>query len=279
MLARLLASSGPIVHIAPGSVLTIGGVSITNSILYGWICAIVIIITLVLVARRISVKPKGGLIQLVEVTVEFIRNMVEGAFENKKTAKKYTPYFVTIFFFILLNNWLGLLPIVGEGIQSNHFPLFRPLTADLSATLAMGIVTMIVVYVASIRESGSLRKYLRHFFVGNPKNPLFFVIGLLEMLTDLTRVISLSLRLFLNVAIGEIVIAVFSYLGHVLAPITALPFFLIEMFICALQAYIFTILATMYLAVAVNHSSAHDTDNLTEGGVPETMGQLTEENV
>ena len=152
--------------------------------------------------------------------------MVEGAFENKKTAKKYTPYFVTIFFFILLNNWLGLLPIVGEGIKSNDYPLFRPFTADLSATLAMGIVTMIVVYVASIRESGGFKKYMRHFFVGSPKNPLFLIIGILEMITDLTRVISLSLRLFLNVAIGEIVIAVFSYLGHVLAPITALPFLL-----------------------------------------------------
>jgi F-type H+-transporting ATPase subunit a len=278
MLARLLASSGPVVHIAPGGVLKIDGISITNSILYGWICAVVIIIILVLVARRVSVKPKGGLIQYIEVAVEFIRNMVEGAFENKKTAKKYTPYFVTIFFFILLNNWLGLLPIVGEGFRSNGYPLFRPFTADLSATLAMGIVTMIFVYTASIRESGGLKIYMRHFFVGSPKNPLFLVIGILEMITDLTRVISLSLRLFLNVTIGEIVIAVFSYLGHVVAPITALPFFLIELFICALQAYIFTILATMYLAVAVNHSLAHGSGHLTKEEVPETMGQLTGEN-
>jgi F-type H+-transporting ATPase subunit a len=278
MLARLLASSGPVVHIAPGGVLTIDGVSITNSVLYGWICAIAIIITLVLVARKVSVKPKGGVIQYVEVTVEFIRNMVEGAFENRQTAKKYTPYFVTIFFFILLNNWLGLLPFVGEGFQSNGYPLFRPFTADLSATLAMGVVTMIFVYAASIHESGGFKIYMRHFFVGSPKNPLFLIIGILEMITDLTRVISLSLRLFLNVAIGEIIIAVFSYLGHVLAPITALPFFLIELFICALQAYIFTILATMYLAVAVNHSIAHNSDHLTKEEVPETMGQLSGEN-
>jgi F-type H+-transporting ATPase subunit a len=278
MLAKIIASSGPVVHIAPGSVLTIDGVSITNSILYGWICAVVIILTLVIVAWRVTVKPKGGLIQFIEVGVEFIRNMVEGAFENKTTAKKYTPYFVTIFFFILLNNWLGLLPIVGEGIKSNGYPLFRPFTADLSATLAMGIVTMIVVYFASIRESGGFKRYMSHFFVGSPKNPLFLIIGMLEMITDLTRVISLSLRLFLNVTIGEIVIAVFSYLGHVLAPITALPFTLIELFIGALQAYIFTVLATMYLAVAVNHSLAHDSDHLTEEEVPETMGQLTEGN-
>lgn len=88
-------------------------------------------------------------------------------------------------------------------------------------------------------ESGGFGKYLRHFFVGNPFNPLYFIIGLPEMLTDLTRVLSLSLRLFLNITIGEIVIAVFSYLGHVIAPVTALPFTLVELFVGALQAYIF----------------------------------------
>ncbi|MGH7194569.1 MAG: F0F1 ATP synthase subunit A, partial [Candidatus Saccharimonadales bacterium] len=104
-------------------------------------------------------------------------------------------------------------------------------------------------------------------------NPLFFIIGLLEMLTDLFRVISLSLRLFLNIAIGEIVIAVFSYLGHVAAPVTALPFTMLEFLVAALQAYIFVILSIMYLAIAVNHSASHpeESDNLTEDVLPETM--------
>ena len=273
MVSKLFAS-GPVIHVAPGVVMTIGGVNITNSILYGWICAIAIVVTFVIVAKMVTIKPRGGFIQIVEAGVEFITNLVTGAFENKKLGVRYTPYFVTLFFFILFNNWLGLLPFVGEGFQSNGYPLFRPLTADLSATLAIGVVTMLVVYSASIRESGGLKKYLHHFFVGSPKNPLYLLIGMLEMLTDLTRVISLSLRLFLNVTIGEIVIAVFAYLGHVIAPITALPFTLIEIFIGALQAYIFTVLATMYLAVAVNHSNAHAEDHLTEGEDLETMGQL-----
>ena len=117
---------------------------------------------------------------------------------------------------------------------------------------------MLVVYTASIRESGGIRKYLRHFFVGSPFHPLYFVIGILEMFTDLTRVFSLALRLFLNVTIGEIVIAVFTYLGSGLAPVTALPFVLIELFVGALQAYIFTVLSIMYLAIAVNHAHEHE---------------------
>jgi len=101
---------------------------------------------------------------------------------------------------------------------------------------------------------------------------LYLVIGLIEILTDLTRVLSLSLRLFLNVTIGEIVIAVFAYLGSIAAPITALPFTLLELGVGALQAYIFTILGVMYLAIAVNTAHAdHEEHDLTEGELPERI--------
>jgi F-type H+-transporting ATPase subunit a len=275
-LFQLLADSGPVVHVAPGTVLQLAGWDITNSILYGWACALLIIIVFVIAARRSSVKPRGGFVQFVEWGVEFISNMVENAFEDKKIGRKYAPYFVTLFFFILFNNWLGLLPIVGEGFQKGGLPLLRPFTADLDGTLAMAIITMGLVYSASIKESGGVKKFFSHFFIGSPKNPLYLAIGILEMFTDATRVISLSLRLFLNVTIGEIVIAVFSYLGHVAAPLTALPFTLLEFGVAALQAYIFTILGTMYLAIAVNHASEHARhEDLTEGGLPETMKAAT----
>jgi len=270
------AESGPAVHIAPAGVFTVDGFTITNSILYGWITALFIIILMVWVAHRVTVKPKGGFVQIVEIGVDFITDLVENAFDNKEIGRKYVPLFVTIFFFIFLTNLLGLLPFVGEGFKSsNGNPLLRPFTGDLNGTLGLGLVTMLIVYYASIREAGGVMKYLRHFFIGSPKNPLYFLIGLLEMLTDLTRVLSLSLRLFLNIAIGEIVIAVFSYLGHIAAPITALPFTMLEILVAGLQAYIFTILSTMYLAIAVNHNEEHAAEpDLTEGGVPETMERV-----
>ncbi len=272
------AEAGPIVHVSPAGLFQIGGFTITNSILYGWICSIVIISLMVWVARRVTLKPQGGLVQLVEIGVDFIGNLVENSFDNRKIGRKYVPFFVTLFFFILLNNWLGLLPIVGEGFQDNGNPLFRPFTGDLNGTFAMGVVTMLMVYGASIYEAGGPLKYLRHFFIGSPANPLYFVIGLLEMFTDLTRVLSLSLRLFLNITIGEIVIAVFAYLGHVAAPVTALPFTLLEFLVAALQAYIFTILSIMYLAIAVNHAEEHAADpDLTADGVPEKIGVTTSE--
>lgn len=276
-LPTIFAEDGPAVHVAPAGVLQIGGITVTNSMLYGWISIFFFTILLIWVARRITLKPQGGLIQFIEIGVDFITNLVTNAFDDKKVGRKYVPYFVTLFFFILFNTWLGLLPVVGEGFRSGEAPLFRPFTGDLNGTFAMAAVTMVVVYWASVRESGGLKKYLHHFFVGSPKNPLYLGIGLLEMFTDLTRVISLSLRLFLNVAIGEMVIAVFSYLGHILAPLSALPFTIIELGIGALQSYIFVILSVMYLAIAVNHSQQHELehDSLTEDELPETIGMST----
>jgi F-type H+-transporting ATPase subunit a len=282
MLTSLLsgfAASGPSVHVAPGSDFSLGGIAITNSILYGWIICVLIIVLLTYVARKVTIHPKRGIVQYIEAGATFATDLVENAFTDKAIGRKYVPFFVTLFFFVLLNNWSGLVPGVGDGIQIHGHPFLRPMTADLNTTLALGLVTMIVVYVASVREIGGIREYIRHFFMGSPLNPLYLVIGLIEMVTDLTRVLSLALRLFLNMAIGEIIIAVFAYLGSLLAPasilspITALPFTLLELGVGALQAYIFVILAVNYLAISVN--SAHDHD-LTEDEPAETIGAATQ---
>jgi len=273
-LAARFADSGPSIHVAPATNFTIGGVNITNSMLYGWIVCLALIIFFTYIARKVTVHPKGGVVQYVEAGVDFVTDLVVGAFDDKKIGRKYVPFFVTLFFFILFSNWAGLVPLVGDSLQIHGHPFLRPMTGDLNATLAMGLVTMILVYGASVKEVGGFGKYVRHFFIGSPFNPLYLVIGLIEMLTDLTRVLSLSLRLFLNVAIGEIVIAVFAYLGSIAAPITALPFTLLEMGVGALQAYIFVILAVNYLAISVNSAHAHN--DLTEDDTPETIRATAE---
>lgn len=281
-LLKTFADSGPSVHVAPGTDFTVAGWPITNSILWGWVICLLAVVTLLIVARKVTVRPKGGFVQYVEAMVDFATNLVEGAFTDRAKGRKYVPFFVTLFFFVLLNNWSGLIPGVGDALQIHGHPFLRPMTADLNTTLALGLVTMGFVYIASIREVGGLFKYIRHFFMGSPLNPLYLIIGLIEMITDLTRALSLALRLFLNMAIGEIVIAVFAYLGgllipaSILSPITALPFTLLELGVGALQAYIFVILAVNYLAITVNTAHEHD---LTEGNVAETMIPATQETI
>ncbi len=270
-LATNFASGIPEIHIAPQTVFHWGPLTITNSILYGWISVVILTVAFIWAARRISVHPKGGFIQFVEVVAEYMSETVSDAFSNKERSYKYVLYFVTIFFFLLANNLLGIIPGVGAPFTSHGNDLLRPMTADFNATLAMAVVTMGLVYISSLREVG-FRAYISHFFMGSVKNPLYLFIGLIEMITDLVRVISLSLRLFLNVAIVGAIVVVFSYLGHVLAPVTAAPFFFLDVFDDVLQAFIFALLGVMYLATAVNHVDEHRQEqSLTEKTASDKM--------
>ncbi len=264
--AETAEKAGPAIHIAPSEIFQLGGYSITNSMLYGWLSAVIIILLLTWAARKISLKPGRGPLQFVEIGVEFIINLVSNSLESREKGLKYGPYFVTIFFFVILNNWLGLLPGVGEAIRIGENPLFRPFTADLNGTLAAAVVTMTLVQYIAIKESG-LGKHIAHYFNGSLKNPATYLFGIFEIFTEFTRVISLALRLFLNVVIGEIIIAVFSFLGSVASPLTALPFVLLELAVAGLQAYIFVMLSVTYLAVAVKHGAEHDHDGLEPAAI------------
>lgn len=254
--------AGPVVHITPGDLFTINGIGITNSVFYGVLSSLVIFILLVVVARRMQLRPKGGITQFVEIGTQFIIDLLASALNSREKALKYGPWFVSLFFFILLSNWIGLVPGVGETLTINGQPIGRPFTADLNGTLAAATITWVMVQYFAIRESGLLR-HLRHYFNGSMKNPITLLLGIFEMFSDTTRIISLALRLFLNVVIGETIIAVFAYLGgatssvpflpFVVAPLVALPFTILELLVGALQAYIFVMLSVMYLAVAVKH--------------------------
>ncbi|MGH7237645.1 MAG: F0F1 ATP synthase subunit A [Candidatus Saccharimonadales bacterium] len=266
------ASSLPKTHIAPQTVFHLGSLAISNSILLGWIATVIMIVVFIVVARRMTVRPKGGITQIIEYIAEFMTGTVTDAFEEKERAAKYVPFFVTVFFFVLVNNLVGIIPGVGDSLTSHGTSLFRPMTADFNTTLAMAAIMMTLVYVSSVREVG-IKDYFSHFFMGSLKNPLYLFIGLIEMITDITRVLSLSLRLFLNVAIVETIVVVFAYLGHIIAPVTAVPFYFLDIFDDLLQAYIFALLGAMYLAIAVNHVAEHRAEKaLTESQPAETMG-------
>lgn len=255
------AEKGPAVHIAPGELFEIAGYTITNSMLFMWVCSTIIFLALAGVARRMTLRPKKGFTQFVEIGTEFIMSVLEGSLGSRAKAVKYAPYFVTIFFFIVFTNIMGLLPGVGEAVTVGEDPLFRAFTADLNGTLAVAVISMTLVQYFAMRESGFI-KHLRHYFAGKLWNPLTYVVGFYEVMNELIRVFSLALRLFLNVAIGEIIIAVFSYLGKFAAPITAFPFLFLELGVALLQAYIFVMLSVTYLSLAINHG--HDEDEALE---------------
>lgn len=268
------AESGPKVHIAPSELFEIGGFTITNSMVFAWLCGVIFIALFILIAKRMTMRPKGGFTQIVEIGADFVTDTIEKSMGNKQQALKYAPFFVTVFFFIAFSNLFGLLPGVGEALTYNGAPVFRPFTADLNATLAAATVSMIAIQYFAIKESGFI-KHLRHYFSGNLKNPLTYLAGVYEVLNELIRVFSLALRLFLNIAIGEIIIAVFAYLGKFAAPLTALPFLILEIGVCILQAYIFVMLSITYLSLAIKHGEEHEQEDSGQPVVA-TKGQSHE---
>ncbi len=251
--------SGIHVSLKAEEVFRIGDISVSNAVIYGLVVAVFMGFVLWQIARKSSVSPKKGAIAVLESVVEFIVTLLEGAFGSRKLAYKFTPVFGTFFLFILFNNILGLLPIVGPSISVGETPLFRPFTADLNGTISLSVFAIIYIQYLSIKQQG-LKHHLQHYFSDKPWNPINFFIGILEVFGEFTRMLSLSLRLFLNTAVGEILIAVFTSLvltgGR--TPLAAIPIFLFELLVAGIQAYVFTMLTATYLSLAIAHHTQHE---------------------
>lgn len=250
----------------------IGGISITNSMVYGPLVAIFMIWLLLRIAKKSQVKPQRGKffgVAIIESIVLFVVGMLESAFGSREKAFKYAPIFGTFFLFILINNMSGLIPIVGPAIEvstaEGDIPIFRPFTADLNGTLVMAAFAIITVQVLSIQAQG-LKGHLTHYFSEKPLNPINFFIGILEVFGELTRILSLALRLFLNTAVGEILIAVFTslILSYGSTPIAVIPILAFELLVAGIQAYVFTVLTATYLALAISHADHHEEEHHDE---------------
>ncbi len=268
------AESGPHISLKAETLFTVSGVGITNSMLYGLLVMTFMIIGGVWLASKSRVQPSKGPVQLLEIGADFIVKMLEDILQSRAKAVQYAPIFGTFFFFIIFSNISGLMPVVGEGITVNGYPIFRPFTADLNGTIAMAVIAIFTVQILSIRESGVLG-HLKHYFSDKPLNPINMFIGFLEVVGELTRIMSLSLRLFLNTAVGEILISVFVYLGGYGSSFTVLPIILFETLVAVIQAYVFTVLAATYLGLAIAHGHeehdehtdiAHSTDETIQPG-------------
>ncbi len=240
-----------------------GPLNVTNSMIFGLVGALLLITVMVPAAYHIKLRPKKGFSALIEMLVEHITGMLTGVFGSREAAVQFVPYFGFYFIFILFNYLLSLLPIVGVGLYSSvageHLPLFRAVTADLNTTIAMSVIAIIMVQALSLREQG-LKRHFQHYFSDKPLNPINFFIGVLEVFAELTRIMSLSLRLFLNTAVGDILIVVFSsmILANGRTPVAALPIILFEALVAYIQAYVFAILAATYLSVAIAHDTSHE---------------------
>lgn len=208
---------------------------------------VLLLLVFVLAARKQSGRlvPQGGLANFLEMMVVFVRNEIAIPNIGKEEGPKYVPYLLSVFFFILVLNLLGLLPWMSSA------------TGNIAVTVALAAFTFILTQVASIRAAG-FWGYLKHLTGGVPWF-LWPIMIPVEILSLFTKPFALTLRLFANMLAGHIVlfclIGLIFFIGHIAVAAMAVPLgmgiYFLELFVAFLQAYIFAMLSALYIGMGV----------------------------
>lgn len=265
--AALLAEGG---HERAASLSDTLHLPITNSILTSWVVTIGIIIGIRWLVGTPKTIPGRGQ-SIVETALEALKDLY-GPIVGKKVMPVAYPLLVTLFVFIVLHNWSGLLPFVGtmgwgHTDAAGHFhlvlPLIRPHTSELNGTIALAIVSFgaWIILVMKYAGPGVLIKDL----FGNKADKkelsagvywsislVFLVVGVIEVISILIRPITLSMRLFGNVFGGETLLHSMSFLP---------PFYFLELLVGFVQGLVFTLLSAVYIGLICNHGDDHDAEH------------------
>lgn len=242
-------------HLSPEIIFSIGPLNITNTLFFTLFVDLFILIGSYFIAKNIQKIPnifQNGVEMIVQTSYETVESI------TGNNASKIFPYFMGFFIFILISNWMALLPGVGTiGFFQTHdghrtlAPLLRGATSDINLTLGLALISVFATHMLSIKTLG-IAEYLTRYFSINPIN-LF--IGFLEIISEITKVISLSFRLFGNIFAGEVVLHTVSSLFAFIFP---LPFMFLEIIVGFVQALVFAMLTMAFMAIlTTSHSQAH----------------------
>lgn len=256
------------ISLAPEPVFKVGNFTITNSLINSWAVVILLIIFGVCISKKISKVPKG-IQNMFEMIVEAALGVMDSVTGSREKSMKFFPLVFTLFLFILINNWLGIFPGIGSiGYTAMHnghetfIPYFRGATADVNTTLALALLAVIGSNILGFVAVG-FWKYFNKFIKVNdiidiPKkilkdptiivvNPIKFFVGLIEIVSEIAKVASLSFRLFGNVFAGEVLLM---SIAAIFAFVLPIPFMFLEILVGMIQALIFSMLTLVYLSVA-----------------------------
>jgi F-type H+-transporting ATPase subunit a len=266
MIARFAAESGLHVSLPAEEVFNVNGFPVTNAMMMMAVAYVIVIWTMFYTARAIKQGRKSRFAAGVHWLFEILLNTIEDVMGGDKAkARSVAPLAITTFFTVITGYYLGLLPVVGA-VKYNDAELFRGGITDLNFTFALAIITMISVQIFAIKQHGIFGNGKRYFI--NPfKDPAHAFEGILELIAEFSRGIALSFRLFGNVFAGEVLIAVIAFLTSWLTPVTQ-PFFLVfELFIGAIQAYVFFMLTVVFISLGsapAEHHSKEDAEHLAD---------------
>lgn len=250
---NLLGALNLHISIASEEMFRIFDFPITNAMVTGVLGTAITVWILAYVSLSVKKGKYNRFIGLVQWVFEGLLNSIKDVIPNRELARKITPLAVTMFFFVLINYWLSVIPGL-DTIRVNGVPILRSLASDLPFTLGLAIITVVVVQIYAIKHLGvfgNLGRYLRNPF----KDPLGAFEGVLDIIGEVSRGTSLALRLFGNAFAGEVLLIVIAVLTSFFASI-ALPIFMaFELLIGFIQAYVFFILTVIFTALAQeNHT-------------------------
>lgn len=255
------------ISLAAERIFSLFGLPITNSMLMTWLAMLILVIVAYLAGRRPQLVP-GKLQNLLESILEFFFNLVNSILQDKTLSYQVFPIVATFFLLIVLSNWLGLLPGVGP-IGYFHevhgevvlTPLFRPTNADINSTLSWAIISVVVTQFFGVMMLGlgqHVSKYvnLNGLLSFKFEGLIHFFVGILELFSEISKMISFSFRLFGNIFAGEVLLTVMAFLVPFIAP---LPFYFLELFVGLVQGVVFATLTLVFIKVAVtSHEHTHN---------------------
>jgi F-type H+-transporting ATPase subunit a len=220
--------------------------------------------------------PKG-ILNFAEGLIEFMLGYFDQVTGDRKKSYKFLPIVGTFFLFIVVSNWMGLMPGTGSiGIWNLHhgsvelIPLLRPANTDLNMTLSMAVIAVMGSHLLGIAAIGFFKYANKFIKLGdlfkaiisfNPVKILVavieFFVGLIEIFSEAAKMVSLSLRLYGNIFAGEVLLTV---LASMLAIFLPLPFMGLEIIVGLIQAVVFSMLTLVYLNMAtaeIHHAEGH----------------------
>lgn len=239
------------VSFAAEPIIRLGNFAITNTFLDMLLVDAIIIGIIALTRKKLALIP-SKLQMFVEILISEFYSITESV--AGKNSSKIFPYFMTFFLFILIANWTGLIPgLTAIGLKHGEeiVPFLRPLTSDFNGTLGLAIVSAAATHIMAIQTVG-IRDYLSRYL---SFNPLYLFIGTLEIISELTKIVSLSFRLFGNVYAGEVVMHTVS---SIFAFIFPLPFLSLEFIVGLVQALVFSMLTMAFMAILTTPHHAEE---------------------
>lgn len=248
------------ISISAEPIFYIGGFPVTNALLTGIVGSAITIAILVYVAGKVKRGRYNRFVGLVQWVFEGLLNQINDVIPDKKIARRITPLAITIFFVVLINYWLSVIPGL-DSIKWNGVPVIRSVTADLNFTLGLALITVVTVQIYAVKYLGAFANAGRYF--RNPfKDPIGSFEGVLELIGEISRGTALALRLFGNAFAGEVLLIVIAVLTSFFA-VAVLPIFMgFELFIGFIQAYVFFVLTLIFTALAVaHHGPEHHSDD------------------